>query len=98
MTELEERLAGLEDVELRLWIYHWPDDVWAFRLFTPYVRPLDDPTQYILFFGVTEFSAPGSSLLGSVEHVQLEGDKMRFRSASTDIVHHSWEICRKYRR
>jgi len=98
MTELEERLAGLEDAGFRLWAYHWPDDVWTFWIHTPYVRPLDDPRQYVLFYGVTEFSAPSESLLGSVEHVRLEDGRMRFRSASTDIVHQSWEICKSYKR
>lgn len=98
MTELCERLAGLEDAEFRLWAYHWPEDLWVFWIHTPYVRPLNDPTRYILFLGVTEFSAPDSSLLGRVEHVRLEDGKMRFRSESTEIVHESWEIRQKYRR
>ncbi len=98
MIELEERLAGLEDAGFRLWAYHWPDDVWAFKLYTPYARPLDDPRHYVLFYGVTEFSAPTESVLGSVEHVRLEDGRMRFRSASTEIVHESWEIWKSYRR
>jgi hypothetical protein len=98
MTGLEERLAGLEDAEFRLWAYHWPDDVWVFWIHTPYARQWDDPRQYVLFNGVTEFSAPSDSLLGNVEHVQLEDGKMRFRSASTDIVHESWEIRKNFKR
>lgn len=98
MTGLRERLAGLEDAEFRRWSYHWPEDVWVFCLFTTYVRPLDDPIQFALFFGVTEFSAPSSSRLGSVEHKQLEDGRMRFRSKSTEIVHQSWEIRKRFRR
>jgi len=98
MSELSDRLAGLEDAEFRLWTYHWPDDVWVFWINTPYVRPLDDPARYILFYGVTEFSAPTSSLLGGVEHLRLEDGRMRFHSESTDIVHQSWEMCNRYRR
>lgn len=97
MTGLEELLAGLEDAGFRLWAYHWPDDVWVFWIRTPHTRPLNDPRQYVLFYGVTEFSAPTGSLLGDVEHVQLEDGRMLFRSSSTKIVHRSWEIRKEYK-
>lgn len=98
MGELGERLAGFEDAEFRLWTYHWPDDVWAFWINSPHGGPRDDSIRFVLFFGVTGFSAPTSSLLGRVEHVRLEDGRMRFRSEYTDIVHQSWEIRKSYRR